>query len=800
MIKNYLKTAWRNLLHNKVTSVISTAGLAIGIGCFLLLSVYLLNELSYDRFNVNADRIVRLVHHFKSASDNNEKIYAVTPTAPVPVFKQVFSQIADGVRVYDYSNSRQATVQYGDKLFHEHNMLVADDSFFKIFSFKFIYGDASTALSQVASIVLTEATAKKYFGDENPVGKILRIDKANNVMVTGVIENVPDDSQIKFDIMGNYAMLDRSKTRKWDSANDYSYLLLKPGADIKNTELQINAYADHMVADAKSDHSWYELEPLTRVHLFSQADDNLEPSGNVKNIYILSFIAVILLLLACVNFLNLVTARSIERSREIGVRKVMGAVRGQLFVQFITEAAIITFIALIAGTLLAFISFPWFSDLTGHSLTLQTWSPGLLALFLFGLFVLVTLIAGTYPSLYLSAFNPIKSLKGKSGTGSGVLRKSLVVFQFAISVFFIICTIIAGRQMAYIRTADTGINRSEVMVLDIGGMPFTKIKAFRDAVMQQQGIKNVSATYDSPVNVKGGYDINGADGKPGKLDIMVTGVPVERNFVNTLGIQLIAGSDFTRGDEQRVLDTSFAARVYSFILNQSAVNALGWKPEEAIGKRINLNGRMGEIRGVARDFNFASLHTGITPIVLFPEYDYFGKLLIKTSGVNVVNTMDQLEKNWKAFYPDAPFEAHFLDEEYNKLYLDEQMEGNILTVFSMLTIFISCLGLFGLVYFSTKQRIREISIRKVLGAGVANITGLISWDFLKLVMLSVIIASPVAYYAMYKWLQNFAYRITIPWWVFALAGIIALAIAFITISYQSVKAALANPVKSLRSE
>ena len=802
MIRNYIKTAWRNLLQNKVTSFISTAGLAIGIGCFLLLTTYLLNELSYDRFNTNADRIVRLVHHFRSASDNNEKIYAVTPTAPVPVFKQAFSQIEDGVRVYNYSGSRQATVQYGDKLFHEHKMLVADDSFFKIFTFKFIYGDPSTAMSQVASVVLTEATAKKYFGDENPVGKILRVDNTNNVMVTGVIENVPDDSQIKFDIMGNYAMVDRSKTRKWDSANDYSYFLLKPGTDIKSTAQKINAYADHMLADAKSEHSWYELEPLTRVHLFSQAGDNLEPQGNVKYIYILSCIAVILLLLACVNFLNLVTAKSIERSREIGVRKVMGAVRGQLFIQFITEAAIITFIALIAGVLLAFICFPWFSNFTGHDLGLQTWSPALLVPSLFTLFVLVTLVAGTYPSLYLSAFNPVTSLKGKSGmgTGTGTLRKSLVVFQFVVSVFFIICTLIAGRQLEYIRTADTGINRSEVMVVNIGGMPFTQIKAFRDAIMQQQGIKNVSATYDSPVDVKGGYTINGAEGKTGDLQLMVNAVPVERNFVNTLGIQLIAGTDFTRGDEQRVLDTNFAKRAYSFILNQSAVKALGWNPEEAIGKHINLNGRQGEIRGVARDFNFASLHKEITPIVLFPEYDYFGKLLIKTSGTNAANTMDQIQKNWKAFYPNIPFEAHFLDEEYNRLYLDEQMAGNILTVFSMITIFISCLGLFGLAIFSTKQRIREIGIRKVLGAGVVNITGLISWDFLKLVILSIMIASPMAYYAMHKWLQDFAFRITIPWWVFALSGIMALAIAFITISFQSIKAAIANPIKSLRSE
>jgi putative ABC transport system permease protein len=680
---------------------------------------------------------------------------------------------------------------------------VADDSFFKIFSFKFLYGTPATALNQVASVVLTSSTAKKYFGDENPIGKVLRIDKNNNVMVSGVIEDVPDYSQLKFDMMANYAMLDRSKTRKWDSSNDYSYLLLKPGTDIKSMQQKINVYVDNMFRDDKDvKKSWYGLEPLASVHLYSQADDNLEPSGNIKYIYILSSIAVILLLLACVNFLNLVTAKSIERSREIGVRKVMGALRRQLFTQFITEAAIITFIALIAGLILACLCFPWFSNFSGHSLGLQTWDSGLLVSVLCGLFIIVTLLAGTYPSLYLSAFNPVTSLKGKAAgsTNGNVLRKSLVVFQFVVSVFFIISTIIAGRQLQYIRSMDTGINRSEVMVLDIGGMPFTRIQPFRDALMQQQGIKNVTATYDSPVDVRGGYTINSAEGKTGDLQLMVTAVPVERNFVNTLGIKIIAGTDFTMGDEQRVLDTNSAKRVFSFIINESTAKALGWSPQQAIGKRLNLNGRIGPVRGVARDFNFASLHKEITPIVLFPEYDYFGKLLIKTSGTNTANTVAQLGKTWKEFYPTKPFDAHFLDEEYNDLYQAEQRTGDILDGFTLVTIFISCLGLFGLAIFSTKQRIREVGIRKVLGASVTGIVGLISWDFLKLVLISIVIASPLAYYAMHKWLQDFAFRITIQWWVFALAGVMALVIAFITIGFQSIKAAVANPVKSLRSE
>jgi putative ABC transport system permease protein len=804
MIRNYLKTAWRNLAQNKTTSLISIAGLAVGIGCFLLLSTYLINELRYDKFNVKADRIMRLGYNFRSADDNEDKILAMTPTAPVPVFKQEFSDIEDGVRINNYSAIWPSAVQYQDKLFHEKRLMLADESFFKIFTFKFLEGNPATAFSQVNTVVISASTAKKYFGDADPMGKVLRLDNAHDMQVSGVIEDVPEYSQIKFDMMGNFAMMAKSKTRKWDSANYYSYLLLKPGTDVKGLEQRMNTYVANLLKDdfKSGFKQWYRLEPLTEVHLHSAAKYGLEASGNIKYIYILSAVAVILLLLACINFLNLVTAKSIERAHEIGVRKVMGALREQLFTQFITEAAIVTLASLFTGLLLAWASFSWFSDFTGSKLGFQTWDAPLLISALFILFVVVTLIAGTYPSLYLSSFNPVSSLKGRStgSSGSRVFRKSLVVFQFTVSVFFIICTIIAGSQLKYIQNLDTGISRSQVMVLDIGGIKFNKLEPFRDEIGQQPGVKSVSASYDSPVNVGGGYIISGAEGKTGKLQLSVTAIPVERNFANTLGIKLIAGNNFTLADEQGVLDTSYQKRKYSFIINESAAKALGWKPDEAIGKRISMNGRQGEIRAVAKDFNFASLHQAINPIVIFPEYDYFGKMLIKTSGNDVVNTVNHIKTIWKSFYPNVPFESHFLDEEYERMYQTEQRTGGILTAFTMVTIFISCLGLFGLAVFSTKQRIKEVGIRKVLGASVINIVGLISSDFLKLVFFAILIASPMAYYAMNKWLQDFVYRIHMPWWSFALAGGMAVLIAFLTVSYQSVKAAMSNPVKSLKSE
>ncbi|TFF39213.1 FtsX-like permease family protein [Mucilaginibacter psychrotolerans] len=801
MIKNYLKTAWRNLLQNKATSFISVAGLAVGICCFLLLATYLINELRYDRFHKKADSIVRIIQNHKSPNLAEVNSVAVTPTAPVPVFKQQIAEVADGVRIVDYSDMRPAVVQYGDKLFKEKHVLMADESFFKLFDFKFIAGDARNAFGNSSSIVITASTAKKYFGADDPIGKILKVDQTNNMMVTGVVEDVPEYSQLKFDMIGSYAMMPRSLTRQWDSANDYSYLLLKPGADRASAEKKINTYLDNLFKGnvAAGEKIWYTLEPLTSVHLYSTAG-GLEPGGNIKYIYILGVVAVILLVLACVNFLNLVTARSAERSKEIGVRKVMGAQRKQLFFQFITEAGIITLVSLLAGVAFASLSFPSFSNFSGQSLSFDTWNLDWLVAAVVGLFFIVTLLAGTYPSLYLSAFKPVVILKTKStgAAGGNTLRKSLVVFQFVVSVFFIISTLIAGNQLRYMQNLNTGMDRSQVMVLDIGGMPYNKLEPFKNAIAQQPGITGATASYNSPVNVTGGYSINSADGKSSDFNLPVTATPVERSFIKTMGMTLVAGRDLDLGDEQQVQKDSL--RQYSFILNETAVAAMGWKPAQAIGKRMGLNGRLGTIKAVAKDFNFTSLHSKIEPLVVFPEYDWFGKLLVKTEGKNTASTIASVETQWHKFYPDAPFEYHFLDQEFEGMYKTDQRTGAILKAFTLVTVFISCLGLFGLAVFSTRQRVKEIGIRKVLGANVMSIVGLISSDFLKLVLIAVVISSPLAWYAMSEWLQDFAFRIEISWWVFALAGGMAIVIAFITVGYQSVKAALSNPVKSLRSE
>jgi putative ABC transport system permease protein len=414
MIKNYLKTAWRNLLQNKATSFISIAGLAVGICCFLLLATYLINELRYDRFHDKADRIVRVAYNYKSADDKEGRYLAVTQTAVVPVYKQEFSEIADGVRVFNYSGNGPAAVAYSDKIFNEKSMLTADASFFKVFSFNFIKGNRNEALSGPSSIVISQSTAKKYFGSDDAIGKVLKVNEDHNLMVTGVIEDVPAYSQIKFDMIANSAIMPGIKELRWNSASNYSYFLLKPDANVSALQAKMNAYIKNILKEQNKDAvTLYTLEPLTSVHLYSTALYSLEAAGSIKYIYILGIVAVVLLLLACVNFLNLVTARSAERAREIGVRKVMGAVRGQLFVQFIMEAGIITLFSLVAGVVLLYVLFPAFSTFTGQQLGFKTWNSTWLVEALVALFILVTLLAGTYPSLFLSAFKPIVTLKAK---------------------------------------------------------------------------------------------------------------------------------------------------------------------------------------------------------------------------------------------------------------------------------------------------------------------------------------------------------------------------------------------------
>lgn len=806
MYRNYFKTAFRAIVKNKIYTTINTLGLAVGIGCFLLIAAYLYNEFSYDRFHTKADRICRIKMLYRYGDGGLTDI-AVTPTAAVPSFKRAFPEITAGIRLK--ITNGPVPVQYGDNIFNEKKLMYADADFFTLFSFPLLQGNPASALNDPNSIVITASAAKKYFGTANAIGKTLKVNNQRDMLITGIAADVPGNSQIKFDFVAAFSSLDAFKTEEWGSANYFSYILLRDKKDIPVVQRKIDAYIKQAFADEIKigGYTRFELEPLKRVHLYTTATDNPEPTGNGTSVYILGVVGILLLLIACINFMNLATARSSERAQEIGVRKTIGAAKGQLFWQFITESSVITFIAVVLGVLLSYLALPFFNQLTERSLHLNfNGNTSWLIILLFSLFIVITFLAGTYPALFLSAFQPLKVLKKKSSStkaGGLVLRKSLIVFQFVVSSFFIVCTIVVVKQRSYIQHKDLGLDRSFVMTMDVNGKLRNNLNAFKNNLLANTAIRSVSASYNSPINNGSGYILNKADGKPSGFTMNVAALPIEKDFVTAMGMHLVAGADLTDADILQVQppegDLPFDKRYYHFILNETAVKALGWKAGEAIGKKISMNGRSGEIKAVVKDFNFVSMHQPIAPIILFPEYTYFSKLLVKVSGNNIKTAAAHLQTVWHSFFPQIPFEYHFLDEEFEKLYQAEEKTSLILNAFAIITIFISCLGLLGLSAFTAEQRTREIGIRKVLGASVNSIVQLISKDFIKLVIVAIIIAAPLARWAMNNWLHQFAYRIEISWWMFIEAGLAALLIAILTISFQAIKAAIANPIASLNS-
>ncbi|MET3874975.1 putative ABC transport system permease protein [Chitinophaga sp. OAE865] len=793
MWRNYLKTAVRNLMKRKLYSVINITGLAAGIACFILLALYLRNEWTYDNFHAHAAELYRIRLDY-GEKDQEVTHTALTPNGLAPVMKD-FPELKYISRVYPSSS----TVANGDKVMNEKRFIYADPAFFNMFSFPLIAGNAATVLNGPNMIVLSETMARKYFGSTDIVGKFLKINNKKEYQVTGVAADAPANTHLKFDFVASYASLGRQAN--WNSANDYTYVQLASNATATALQGRLaNLVKEQMGSAARSGATLaFVPESVPGIHLHSIAGNSTERGGDIRYNYILTIIAALLLLIACINFMNLATARSAERGREIGVRKALGAIRGQLFWQFIAESTLITFCAMTLGVILAIVLLPAFNNLAGASLKLGTGSYHIY-LWLTGIFLCTTLLAGTYPALFLSGFRPVQVLKGRVIPASGgSIRKSLVVFQFAASVFFIICTLVVGNQLKYIQYKKIGLDRSQVLVLSGENFTPQMLAAFKGRLLQQPGIKQVSASYDSPVSVEGGYSIAGLEGKPADYSMNITAIPVEKDYLQTMGISLLSGASLTDADIQDVLKED-KDRVYHFFLNETAVKQLGWTPEAAVGKRMVMNGRAGTVKGVMKDFHFASMKSKIQPIIVFPEYEWFGEVLIKTSGDNQQQVIAGIEKAWKEYLPAVPFEYHFMNDDFNSLYKSEFRTGTILSTFSIVIILVSCLGLLGLAAFTAEQRTREVGIRKVLGASAASVVALLSKDFIKLVLVALCIASPFAWYVTHQWLESFAYHASLGAGTFLLAGCIAIVIALLTVSLQSVKAALMNPVKSLRSE
>lgn len=799
MFKNYFKTALRNLRKNKLYSAINIFGLTVGLAACLLIGVYINHELSYDKFNTNADRIVRATMEYKQAETVNT--VASTGTKVGPQFKRTFPAVEEYVRTFISSS----VVKQGDRIFDESRVLFADDPFFKIFSFKLIEGNASTALDAPDKIVLTRSMAKKYFGNEEAVNKTLNV-IGRDMTVSAICEDAPQNSQIKFDFVTQFLNLSNGvQEETWWNANWMTYFLLKDKNSIAKFQQQVNNYMNEpeVRKEARlegSNYLRYNFEPLTRVHLYSSLA-GFEPNGSITYIYMFLVIALLILIIACANYTNLATAQSAGRSGEIGMRKVMGASKKQVFMQFIGESSVITFVAAALAFVLSIFLIPYFNLITGKQFTADALLQPIPVIALIIFCMLVSFFAGLYPALVLSGTQIMGVLKkGFTFTGgNNMVRKSLIVVQFAVSIFLIIYTVIILQQMNYMQTKNLGYDKDHIVVLPIGGNMQQDFQSIKDAFTQVPGVEAVTASYETPEYVEWGDGVSATDEK-GKHEVSLNAMPVDLDFTKTLKMQLAAGRDFQQSDFA-LMDTSnnYSDFQQPYIINEALAKKIGWTAEQAIGKKLD-KGATGPVVGVVKDFNFSSLHDPIGPLLIFLGRNYSRTFMVRIDGNNMKETLAKLETTWKQRVPDRPFNYHFLDEDYNKLYQAEQRTSALFSVAAGLAIILACLGLFGLAAFTTVQRTKEIGIRRVLGAKVSSITMLVSANFLKLVGIAVLIAAPLAWWAANKWLQDFAFRIPVQLYVFVLAALVTMLIALCTVGFHSVKAALTNPVKSLRTE
>jgi putative ABC transport system permease protein len=800
MLKMYFKIAWRNLAKSKLYSLVNIGGLTIGITSCILIGLYIANELSYDRFNKNADRLVRVTTEYTVNGTQHQ--IGTTASMEGPRLAAAFPQIESYVRI---RNRDPYVVRYGEKVFVEPKFYYADSTFFKMFSFPLTEGDSNSALNAPGKIVISQSMERKYFGNARALGKLLLVGGTKSYIVSGVAKDAPANSQIKFNFIASYASLSNANTPSWEDETYTTYFLLHNPEGIPAFEKKIAGYirAQKDVVLTGNDYLLYHLEPLTGVHLYSSLS-GLEPNGDITYIYILVAVALLVLCIACVNYTNLATAQSLTRTSEIGIRKVLGSAKWQLFLQFIGESLLLNFIAFILAIMLAILVLPLFNTLVERPLSPAILlNPAAIALVIF-LFGFISFASGAYPSFILSNIKLIKVLKSgfSFSAKGGSLRKSLIVFQFIVSVFLIIATTVIFQQLSYIQHKKLGYDKDHLIVLPVDGIMRANYQPIKDALERVPGVTSVSSGYQEITTIGWG-DALRTSPDAAATQLFVTVSPTDIDFVRTTGVQIIAGHDYSLSDWKQ-LDSANNNRYRhnTYLLNESAVKALGFTPEQVIGKTFYLNFNKGIVKAVVKDFHFAPLHEPIKPLVIFLDsaYKRTYQCYVKISGQDIPATLKALNSTWRSYVPHRPFQFHFLEDNYNMLYHNEQQTAKIFSTFSTMAIFLACLGLFALAGYITVQRAKEIGIRKVLGAEVMQIVVLISKDFIKLVAVGALIAFPVAWISMNSWLRGFAYRVDIAWWIFLAAGLATVTIALLTIGFQAIRAANMNPVKSLKTE
>ena len=781
MIKNYFKIAFRNILKSKGYSFINIFGLAIGMACTILILFWVRYQLSYDRFYPNAERLYRVTDSEKYAG-GDETVFTQNPPSLAPALLNEYPEIKNVARLRTVKSS---VLQYGNKRFTEDNLIFVDPSFLKMFSIPFISGNGGDALNGTSSIVLTKKMAEKYFGDENPVGRTIRINNRYDFIVSGIMKDMPPNSHLKIDFLLPFKAIKNFgyALEGWDSFAHTTYVLLSKAAKYRAVAKKIANTIKQNEADINITLS---LQPVPDIHLYSAKIWGIGGTGDITRIYVFSIIAVFILLLACINFMNLATARAGSRAKEIGMRKVVGARKKEIIIQFFLEAIIYAFLSLIFSVVLISILLPLFNSISGGQLNFGFQNNIDILFLVLGVALLTGILSGAYPALLLSSFKPVKVLKGrfKQGAGNKYFRKGLVTFQFVLTIVLIIGTIVINRQLHFLENKNLGFDKEHVLCIKLQGSLNRNIELIKNEMEKDPGVISLSGVSSPPAGILRSTDVSDWEGRGSKTHFLIYLLSADFDYAKTMRIEMMKGRYFSQKT-----DTAKGC-----IINQAAVQAMDMK--SPVGKTV-----LGyKIIGVIKNFNFASLHSKIEPLFIYYDPQDIKQILVRVKPGNISNTIASLKKTWGRIAPEFPFEYSFLNAQINKLYMSEQRVGSIINTFTFLALFIAGLGMFGLASFTAEQRTKEIGIRKVLGAKISGIVLLLTKEFTKYVLIANLFAWPAAYIVMERWLQDFAYKINISLWIFAFAGGIAFAIALLTVSFQALKAAAANPVKSLKYE
>lgn len=785
MIKNYLKIAFRNIKRHKGYSFINITGLAIGMACCLLISIWILDELSYDKFHENADTLYRVEEN----QHYSGRVFHVnvTPYPLAPALKEEIPEIIDAAR---YVRAGGMLFRYGDKVFFEDDVRAVDPSFLQMFTFPLLKGEKASALDSPYCLVISEDIAKKYFGDENPLGKVISINNQYEFTVKGVMRNVPHNSYLQFDILIPYEFLEKTgrTSDHFDSNSILTVVQIQKNASLQQVNEKILGFIRTRVPDSKTD---LELMPYTRIYLHAYSGYGKD-AGAIQYVYIFSIIALFVLLIACINFMNLSTARSANRAKEVGLRKVVGALKHHLIRQFYGESVVFAFIALFFALIIVTILLPVFSNLSAKELSWGVAGIGTILIGLLAMTLFTGLVAGSYPALFLSGFQPVKVLKGslKSGAGSSRFRKILVVTQFTLSIGLIIGTVVTSKQLIYMKNRKLGWDKEHLVYIPLRADIKKSYKPLKEELIKDSRILSVTGTEQLPSDI--GSNSSGSDweGKDPDFSLLIGTNSVGFDFTETLKIEMAEGRGFSKeflSDLEK-----------NFIINEELAKIMD--KDSVVGERFEFMGVEGKIVGVMKDFHYQPVHYKIEPLAFLVAPERVNYMLIRIPPERVTDSLQFIEERWNQIIPNYPFEYRFLDERFDRMYRTEERMGTLLQYFAVLAVFIACLGLFGLASFTAEQRTKEIGIRKVLGASIPQISVLLCREFFMLVLLANVIAWPLAYFVMKNWLQNYAYRTSLGLIVFAAALGMALVVSILSVGFQAIKAAIANPANSLRYE